>query len=113
MATVEKPLGGLQCQHVRQSGVRGQIGGGNNEARLMMLHTGDHGRLGLDGLGSENKAQSAFLRQAMARVSLDTDCMMAETSGTFREMAGFLESLPIAGQGVFRHTRSGMQSSEV
>ena len=26
--------------------------------------------------------------RAMARVSLDTDCMMAETSGTFREMAG-------------------------
>ena len=46
-------------------------------------------------------------------VSLETDCMMAETRGTFREMAGSSTPLRYLTRGVRRDTRSGMQSSEV
>ena len=50
---------------------------------------------------------------AMARVSLETDCMTADVSGTFREIAGSSVPLRYLTRGVFRLTLLGMQSSEV
>ena len=50
---------------------------------------------------------------AMAMVSLDTDCMMAETMGMFRLMAGSSWPFRYFTRGVRRDTLAGMQSSLV
>ena len=53
----------LQSQHVRQSGVRGQVGSGNHEARLVIFDLAHHLGLAFDGLGAENEADTALLGQ--------------------------------------------------
>ena len=54
---------GLQVQHIRQGVFRGQVGGGGDEARLVVLDPGDHGGLALNGLGAEDEADAALLGQ--------------------------------------------------
>ena len=58
------------------------------------------------------KEMPPSLARAIASVSLDTDCMMAEVMGMFREMAG---SSPLRKRtrGVLRDTLSGTHSSDV
>ena len=51
--------------------------------------------------------------RAMARVSLETACMMAETIGMFRLMGHSSSPLRYLTRGVLRETLSGMHSSEV
>ena len=56
-------VSGLQRQHVRQGGIRSQIGSGGDEAGLIALHLGHHGSLILNALGAENEADAALLGQ--------------------------------------------------
>jgi hypothetical protein len=49
----------------------------------------------------------------MAMVSLETDCMMAETMGIFRLIAGSSWPFRYFTKGVRRDTLAGMQSSLV
>ena len=58
------------------------------------------------------KLMPPSLARAMARVSLETDCMMAEVMGIFRQIAGSSWPLRYLVKGVRKDTRSGMQSSE-
>ena len=53
------------------------------------------------------------LARAMARVSLETDCMTAEVMGMFRDRAGSSTPLRYLTRGVRRETLAGMHSSEV
>ena len=53
----------LQRQNICQSVLRGQIGSRGDEAGLVVLDPGDHGRLALNGLRAENEADAALLRQ--------------------------------------------------
>ncbi len=59
------------------------------------------------------KLMPPSLARAMARVSLDTDCITAEVRGRFREMAGSSKPLRYLTRGVFKLTLSGMHSSDV
>ena len=59
-------------------------------------------------------SQSIESQAAMvAKVSLETDCITAETMGMFKEMAGSSTPLRYLVSGVRRETLAGMQSSEV
>ena len=59
------------------------------------------------------KLMPPSLARAMARVSLETDCITAEVRGIFREIADSSWPLRYLTRGVFRLTRSGMHSSDV
>ena len=59
------------------------------------------------------KDRPPSLARATASVSLDTDCMMAETMGMFRLMGHSSSPLRYLTSGVRRETLSGTHSSEV
>ena len=59
------------------------------------------------------KEMPPSLARATARVSLDTDCMMADTRGMFRERGDSSWPLRYFTRGVRRDTLAGMQSGEV
>ena len=56
-------VGGLQIQHIGQSMIRSQIGGGDHEASLVALDLADHFCLALNGLRTENEAQTTLFCQ--------------------------------------------------
>ena len=53
----------LQLQHVRQGGVRPDIGVAGDKAGLVALDPGDHGGLALHALGAVDKGDAALLCQ--------------------------------------------------
>lgn len=102
----------LERQNVRQCAVRRQVGRRDDKARLVVLDAGDHRRLGFNGLRAINKDSPPSFASAMASLSSETDCMIADTMGIFREMAG---SSPLRKRvsGVRSETLAGTQSSAV
>ena len=89
----------FQRQHVRQSGVRGQVGGGGDEACLVVLHLGNHGRLAFNGLGTVNEADAALLRQGDGQGVVGHGLHNRGGQGHVQGNGGFLKTLAVFHQG--------------
>ncbi len=89
----------------------GQRGIGLNEASLVILDGLDHSGLGLGGLGTIDEGQTTLGSERDTHVDARDGCMMAETMGMFRVIAGFSPRLKRV-SGVLRETLLGMHCED-
>ena len=89
----------LQSQNICQGVVRGQIGCGGNETGFVVLDLGNHGRLALNGLGTVDKADAAFLGQSDGQGIVGDGLHHGRGQGDVQADGALLLSLPELDQG--------------